>query len=405
MAWKELSVSDARRGLIEMVERQRVSVREASLFYGVTRKTGHKWLRRYREMEPGGLENRSRARLTQEQTTSEAIQELIRGHRAAHPRWGAEKIRVLLGRDLGADELPSVSTVHRVMRAAGQVKRRQTRVKTAGPNGSVPAADAPNVLWNADHKGAFRMGNGYLCYPLTVTDAHSRYVLCCAAGVGTTIAEAQEQLEAVFREYGVPRALRTDNGVPFAGSGAGRLTRLGVWLMRQEVELVQITKGCPQENGAHERMHRDLKAETTKPPAFSLSRQQARFDVWREEYNEVRPHAALELATPSSWYERSEREYRESPPEPEYAGWNEVRRVDGRGRLKLGRREYAISVALAGQLVEMEEVDDGEWVVRFYRTLVAEIDERRGRLIRLGGLTGGGTTAKRYGRPGPPRWS
>lgn len=404
MAWKELSVSDARKRLISSVERKRVSVTEAAAAFGVSRKTAHKWLGRYRRMEEGGLEDRSRARDTPPLSTNAAVRSRIIELRAAHPRWGAEKIGMLLAGELGSDEVPSVSTVHRVMKSAGQVRRRQRRVRTSGSNGAVPEAIEPNVLWNADHKGSFRLGSGHLCYPLTMTDAHSRFVLCCAAGSGTTIAEAQEGFERVFREYGVPWALRTDNGVPFAGAGAGRLTRLGVWLMRQGIELVQITKGRPQENGAHERMHRDLKAATAKPPASNMACQQQRFDEWRAEYNKVRPHAGIGLATPGSRYRRSEREYQESPPEPAYAAHHEVRRVDGRGRLKLGRREYAISEALGGQLVELEAVEDGEWVVRFYRTLVAEIDERAGTLIRLGGLTSGGTQAKRYGRPGPPRW-
>ena len=237
-------------------------------------------------------------------------------------------------------------------------------------------ATAPNELWSADFKGEFKTLDGVYCYPLTVCDAHSRYVLDCTGLPSVKQDGARSRFEYLFYEYGLPSAIRTDNGVPFATQALCGLSRLSVWWIKLGISHQRIEPGQPQQNGRHERMHRDLKAETTRPPERDRTRQQGRFDGFREEFNEERPHEALGGATPGSHYRPSERPMPETLPEAEYPAHYEVRWVSRCGTYKWKRHQLFISQALGHEWIAFEEVDDGVWSVYFYDVLLARLDER-----------------------------
>lgn len=236
-------------------------------------------------------------------------------------------------------------------------------------------------MWSADFKGEFLTKDANWCYPFTVTDACSRYILVCDAKTSTEHVGAQQSCERIFAEVGLPRAIRTDNGSPFCSTAIAGLSRLSVWWMKLGIVHQRIQKGKPQQNGRHERMHRTLKAETARPPAQDLKRQQERFDRFLEEFNLLRPHEALAMQTPSSVWRPSSRTLTTDLPGPQYPGHLIVRNVDRSGTLNFRGHHYLISTVLANEKVALEEVDDGVWSVIFYNTPLARLDERTLRLI------------------------
>lgn len=240
----------------------------------------------------------------------------------------------------------------------------------SGPAAGGP--DAPNALWTVDYKGQFRTGDGQWLYPLTVADAHSRYLLTCAGHRQVSGAATRATLHKVFREHGLPDRLRSDDGSPFASTGAGRLSKLAGWWLKLGIELERIQPGKPQQNGRHERMHRVLKAETARPPAANRRQQQVRFDRFRDEYNQVRPHEALVQRPPATVFARSGREYPERVPDPEYPLYWERRRVRRDGSLKFQGRQPHLSEALAGEAVGLVEVEEELWQIWFCDVQAAE---------------------------------
>jgi putative transposase len=300
-----------------------------------------------------------------------------------HATWGAPKIRDKVIKQYPMIKPPAASTIHAVLDRHGLVKRRKRRrYKAKGTE--LSNARSPNALWCADYKGQFLLGNQQYCYPLTVTDYRSRYLLACESLDSTKAASAFPVFERAFREFGLPAAIRTDNGVPFASSHAlFGLSRLSVWWLRLGIAIERIKPGNPQQNGRHERMHLTLKKEATKPPGYNFLQQQARFDEFMEVYNNDRPHQALGGQYPAEVYTPSAREYH--PPEiPEYPFHDRTIRVTQCGRLCVGRRKINLSNVFGGQYVGIREVADAIWLVSFMDYDLGFFDEKEDRVEPVG---------------------
>jgi transposase InsO family protein len=270
--------------------------------------------------------------------------------------------------------------VAELLRRNGFIDRRRRRVRRGHPGRPLTPMTAPNVIWTADFKGQFRLQNGHYCFPLTVQDGYSRFLLGCRGLTGTTVAESRPVFQRLFQEYGLPEILRSDNGVPFATQALARLSDLSVWWIRLGIYPELIEPSHPEQNGRHERMHRTLKKATTLPPAASPRRQQHRFDAFRAEYNGVRPHEALQDQTPAAVYERSPRPYPNTPPPMEYPAHFEVRLVSGNGGIRWHNGWVNVSHVLAGQDIGFSEIDDGEWDVYFGRLKIGRFHERLRRI-------------------------
>ena len=355
------------------------SMSELCRRYGISRETGYTWLERFRQEGPAGLEDRSHAPRRPRRMTEE-MEGLLLSAKDKHPHWGPRKVRVWLASRHPGLLLPAASTVGELLKRRGLVKPRSRPSGYTPPPRKPLEVDAPNQVWAGDFKGQFRTRDGRYCYPLTATDAHTRFLLCCYGLRSTRADGALAGLEAAFRAYGLPEAIRTDNGYPFAMATTLGLTQLNVWWTKLGIRHDRIQPGRPEQNSRHERMHRTLKAETASPPGRDLVDQQERFDRFREEFNTERPHEALNLKTPSSAYQASARPMPSQLPKPEYDGHFEVRRVRTNGRIQFLGRDIFVSDILIGEHLALEEVDDGIWAVRFYRRLLGRLSERTGRV-------------------------
>lgn len=401
MPWKETCPVLERYDFINDWLTRRGSLSGLCQVYGISPKTGWKWIRRFKQHGKSGLEECSRAshshpNATDAQTAAPQTAALVISSRQAHPTWGPRKLREWLQARHEGHALPAASTIGDILKRAGLVRPRRRGRGLHGGDGNAADYGGANNVWCIDYKGQFKLGNGQMCYPLTVTDGHSRRILCCQGHHGPKEVHVRSAMEAAFRQYGLPQAIRSDNGTPFASIGAGRLTALSVWWLKLGIGLQRITPGKPQENGRHERMHRTLKAETARPPAKDMRDQQNRFDRWVEEFNSERPHEALGGATPSSVYERSEREYPGEVGDPEYPGHYETRRVASSGQLKFRYIRVYLSQALSNELVGLVEVADGEWRVKFCGMELATYDERRKRMKLIGSSGRVFSRAKKY---------
>jgi putative transposase len=357
--------------------------------YGVSRETGHKWMARYTAGGIAALADKSRARRSQPTSLSAAVVAKVLALRERWPQWGPKKLRAVLMRDWPDLGCPAASTLGDLLKRNGLVTGRRVRQSALPQTRPFAAAVAPNQLWCIDFKGWFRTGDGQRCDPLTVTDAMSRYLLACQI-VEPTIEGVWPACERLFGEYGQPQTLRMDNGPPFGSKGAAGLTRLSVLWVKLGIELELITPGCPQDNGRHERMHRTLKDDTSEPPSASAAAQQKRFDVFRREFNEVRPHEALGQQTPASVHRPNPRCYSGRLEEPWYNAEHSVQRVLSKGEIRLDGETLYLSEALPGELVGIAMLPSGDRVVRF-----AHID--------LGLIARGTTKFRRFSAPRPGR--
>ena len=373
MPWRACSVMEERlRFIARLLDGERMS--DVCRAFGISRKTGYKIFNRYKEQGLHALCDRSRRPVRYANQLPEQVERLIVDLKREKPHWGAKKIRELLVRKLSGDvRIPAKSTVHAVLDRHGLVKRaRQRRNRAEGT--SLSQAVAPNDLWCADFKGEFKLGNGRYCYPLTVTDQASRYVLACEALESTKEGPVIEAFVHLFREGGLPQAIRSDNGLPFASpNGLYNLSRLSVWWLRLGIALERITPGHPHQNGRHERMHLTLKKETTRPPGMNSLQQQARFEAFVNEFNTERPHEALAMRCPAELYTPSSRAY-EGLPEVEYPFHDRDILVTACGRICMHRKKINISTVLAGQKLGIKEVDDGIWLVSFMQYDLGYID-------------------------------
>jgi transposase InsO family protein len=337
--------------------------------FGISRKTGYKWLARF---EAGGrpAPHRCPHRIPDE------VAERICAARRAHPSWGPVKLLAwLAARDPDA-AWPAPSTAGDLLVHRGLVKPRRRRRATQHPGVVPPTTGEPNDLWTIDFKGQFKTRDGVYCYPLTLADQHTRYLLACQGLRSTKGVQARGVLEGAFRAYGLPRAIRSDNGVPFATTGIHGLSQLNVWWMRLGIVHQRILPGCPQQNGAHERMHKTLKAEACRPPRGSLAAQQRAFNSFRRLYNEERPHSALGGVPPADQYVPSTQPYPEQLPALEYPGHFLVKRVTNAGTFRFKDRLLFIANALKQHPIGLEETDTGIWSIYLGSVLLARLDER-----------------------------
>jgi putative transposase len=300
MPWQETDPMAERLQFIAAYLNQGYSMTELCERFGIRRNTGYKWVRRYTEQGLAGLQEKSRAPNRCPRRMSEEVEVGLLEAKQAHPHWGARKILPYLARRRPDLDLPAPSTAGELFQRAGLCQARKRRRGHRHPGASPLQAEAPNAVWTADCKGQFRTGDGCYCYPLTVADAYSRFLLSCSARLSTKQVEARPLFERLFREYGLPDAIRTDNGAPFATPAFCGRSKLSVWWLKLGIRHQRIEPGRPEQNGRHGRMHRPLKAEATRPPEHHQSAQQARFDRFCREYNEERPHDALNYRTPAS---------------------------------------------------------------------------------------------------------
>jgi transposase InsO family protein len=343
--------------------------------YQISRKTAYKWAERYEADPAAGLADRSRAPKTHGRAMAAPIRQAILALRRVHPHWGPKKLRAILLERQPRGAWPAASTMGDLLRRAGVSQpRRRTRyvVPLTQP---LAAAKAPNDVWTADFKGWFRTADQTRCDPLTVADACSRFVFCCRI-VAPSERGVRPWFERAFRAHGLPVAMRTDNGSPFATTGAGHLSHLAVWWLKLGIQLDRIDRGHPEQNGRHERFHLTLQQETTRPPAATARQQQRRFDRMRREFNTERPHEALGQTPPARHYAPSPRPYPARLADPWYDATHQVRRVHTSGQIKWQGERLFVSEAVRGELVGLAETDCGDWVVRFMQVELGRIDRQ-----------------------------
>jgi putative transposase len=393
MPWQEWSPVNLRMQFVTEWHSGGWTMTELCADYQISRKTGYKWIGRCEASGPGGLHDQSRRPHHRPQTTDPALLEAVVAVRVRHPRWGATKLLTVAARQDPAAAWPSRSTICEHLKAQGLVAPRRPRRPQIRGDAPIAPITRINETWTTDFKGHFRTGDRVYCYPLTLRDGFSRFVLRCAALSGPTYAATRPQFERAFAQYGLPERIRSDNGVPFAGTGLGRLSRLSVWWIRLGIIPERIAPGRPDQNGSHEQFHAVLKAETARPPASHAVAQQRRFGRFCREYNHERPHAALANVVPARCYHPSPRALPRHLPALEYPGHVEVRRVSTLGIISWRGARVFLSEALAGEDVALEEVDDGLWTLRFATIALARYDDRRRSLQPLASLSTAGRSA------------
>jgi transposase InsO family protein len=377
MPWKETTWMDQRMRFVADVTSCRYTMSELCRLYGISRKTGYKWAQRYGEEGVDGLKERSRRPHRCPRQTEARCEEALVAERRAHPRWGARKLLARLRRKHPDWDWPAPSTAAALLKRHGLVAPRRARRSKSHLDKPELRFDRPNDLWTADFKGEFRTADRQLCYPLTVADRYSRYLLACRDRRSTARVGVVPVFEEVFRAYGLPAAILTDGGPPFAAPLAPRrLSRLAVWWVKLGIQPMLIEPGHPEQNGSHERMHRTLKAETARPPAANANAQQRAFDRFRREYNHQRPHEGIGLVPPGELYRSSPRPYPRRPPEVTYPGHFELRDVRAKGDIRWQGQRLFLSDVLKRETVGLEEVDDGLWSVYFGTVLLGRYDER-----------------------------
>jgi len=380
MPWSETSPMDQRTQFIADYFRDSLSVTELCHLYGVPRKTAYKWIDRYLRLGPAGLEERSRRpQHSPDETAPEIVAAFLEARRR-HPSWGGKKLLTIVHKRHPRWDLPGRSTVCDIMSRHGMVPKSRHRRHIGHPGKPSSSIFAPNDVWSADFKGQFKTGDGIYCYPLTITDGFSRYLLGCQALRSTAVAGAKPVFSRLFQQYGLPKRIRTDNGVPFATNSLARLSTLSAWWVRLGVLPELIEPGKPQQNGRHERMHKTLKAEATRPPAGNLAAQQRKFNHFRTEYNEERPHEALDQQTPASVYESSPRQMPTKVPPLQYPDRFEVRYVSANGGIRWNSHWVNVSIVCAGEYVGLEEIGDGIWNLYFGPLRLGRLHERHIRI-------------------------
>ena len=374
MPWKESKVLDERKNFIREWEKGEEKLAELCRWYGISRPTAYTWLGRYEAEGEVGLEDRSRVPHECPHAMREGVREAILQLRRAHPRWGPRKLRAYLQAERPQRNWPAASSIGVLLSREGLAQSRRLRRRTPAQSEPLAHAQAPNQVWCADYKGWFYCGDGQRCDPLTISDAFSRYLLRCRAVPKTDGIKARSVFEAVFREYGLPDRIRTDNGPPFASRAPAGLSRLSMWWMRLGIVHERITPGCPEQNGRHERMHQTLKQETASPPRGDLRKQQQAFQEFEREYNQERPHEALAYRRPAELYVGSARVYPSRLPELEYPAGVHLRRISQQGSVKWKGARTFISEVVARQCVGLLETEEDFFEVYYGPVLLGWLE-------------------------------
>ena len=383
MPWKETCPIDERMKFMGLYLQHEWSMAALCREFGISRKTGYKLVRRCIEQGPAGLEDQSRAPHHHPNAVSAAIERAIVSARREHPTWGPKKLRAWLQRHRPGTVWPVASTMGQILSRHGlTVPRRRSR-KVVVYSEPFVGCDYANAVWSADLKGWFVTGDGRRCDPLTITDNYSRFLLRCQAVSPTDHDAIQPVFEAAFREYGLPVAIRTDNGPPFATTTVGGLSRLSIWWLKLGIMPERIEPGKPEQNGRHERMHRTLKRETATPPQRTWRAQQRAFDRFRTEYNQDRPHQAIGQQPPASLYSPSPQPYPLMLPEMTYPEEYLVRRVYDKGSIVWKSRHIYLSETLGREIVGLGQVSDRIWDIYFGPIKLAQLDTQEYRLIHL----------------------
>ena len=357
MLWKEMCSMDERVRLIALWNEGQTSVSELGRSFGISRKTVYKWLERYEQVGAAGLADGLPIARHHPHATPEAVVSALVQLRKERPKWGPKKLKARLAQ-LGV-AVPAVSTIGELLKKHGLIKPRRRRVYPPRLPSELAQTTRPNDTWCVDFKGHFSLGDKSRCYPLTLTDQVSRYLLKCEAVERQDTSCVKQHFERAFREYGLPLRIRSDNGAPFASVGIGGLSELSVWWLRLGIAPERIEPGKPQQNGRHERMHKTLAEETTRPPAQTVTAQQLTFDRFRGDYNNVRPHEALGQTAPVTHYSNSPRAMPDKPSSPEYPDGMRVLKVDSKGTIKpLNQSRIHLSKLLAGDYVGL--IESGE---------------------------------------------
>jgi len=377
MPWRELKPMEQKVLFIADYLRGTSNFSSLCTRYGISRKTGYKWVARYDEQGIEGLEEHSRRpHQCPHQTPYRLQQAIIELRTQGHSRPGPKKIQQLLQQRHPNEVTPSQTTIHKVLKQAGLIKKQPRKRRVSPYAEPFAPVHEPNECWSVDFKGQFKLANGRWCYPLTVMDHHSRYLIGCQSLTGVKTLGTQHVFTHLFKEYGLPRRIRSDNGTPFASKATAGLSRLSLWWIRLGIMPERIAAGQPQQNGRHERMHRTLKQETTQPPAPSMKLQQQRFNLFRHRYNHERPHEALQQKTPASCYQSSPRLWPDKLPELEYPEYYDVRRVTHCGGVYWHNGLVYVSHLLHDEWVGMDEVDDGIWKIYYEPVCLGQFDIR-----------------------------
>ena len=364
MPWKGVTVSEQRQRFLEDYQLNYYSISELAERFSISRKTAHKWINRFKQRGPAGFHEHSRRPHSCPWQTDASIVEELVALRKAHPRWGPRKLLNLMQRRDSERQLPAVSTAAQILSREGLIKPRR-RYRRAHPGCPKSVPQGPNDIWAADYKGQFRLKNSEYCFPLTVSDLSSRFLLGVDAHPAISLEKTFGYFTQLFDTFGLPNRIRTDNGVPFASNALARLSQLSVWFIKLGIYPELIEPGKPQQNGVHERMHRTLKQEATIPPASSMRAQQRKFDGFREEFNQLRPHEAIGMKTPGEVYQASCRLMPEQIETYKYPGHYMVRRVSRSGTIRVFHNQVFVSNTLQEDYVGLEEVDDGLYDLYF----------------------------------------
>lgn len=389
MPWKETSRVDGRMAFIVDVQTKDEPFSVLCRRYGISRTTGYLWVERYEAFGPSGLEDRAPVASTHPNQLPDAVGDRIVLARKEHPTWGPKKLRAWLSEQHPELVLPAASTIGELLKRRGLVRPRRRRLRVPLHADPLDPCARPNAVWCADFKGHFALGDKSRCHGLTITDGFSRYLLKCEALSEPTTAPVCVQFRFAFQEFGLPDRIRTDNGAPFASAALGGLSALSVWWIKLGIVPERIEPGHPEQNGRHERMHRTLKAEATQPPGADLAEQQRLFDRFRYEYNDVRPHEALEQKPPSRLYVSSARPYPERPRSPEYGQEFLVRKTDAQGRLKRKGKNLVLAPFLGTEPIGLRPIDEDRWELFYGPVPLGVLDETHAepRILRTDATT------------------
>jgi len=382
MSWQKPPVKHQKRRFISDWESGEFTVTSLCQRYQISRQCGYELINLYKQEGELAFEERSRARHTHPNQTSDELVQIILNTKRRFQTWGAIPIKAWLEVKMPQIKWPASSTIGDILKRHGLVKKRLFRRRVPAYTEPLKTCTAVNQIWSADYKGQFRMRNERYCFPLTITDNFSRYLLCCDAFEKIEVKGAIKSFEKVFYEYGLPEDIRTDNGFPFASTAVGGLTRLSIWLLKLGIGLERIEPGCPQQNPRHERMHRTLKSGINLNIQKNILRQQEWFDLFRKEFNEERPHQGLSLSRPAEVHRQSNRNYSPKLEEVSYPNEFLIRKVRTNGEIKFAGKKYFISEILHGEPIGLEMIDEERAIVYFAKLKLGIIDAKLNKITR-----------------------